>query len=232
MPDKEKSPGRVAHGKKFNYRHGLSRHPLYQKWKDARRRCAERKEYIEAGITMQVDWLDDPTSFICYLEGFLPPRQPGQSLDRIDPNRGYEEGNLRWASPRVQRLNQRRMQDTAQGLQQSPPAGYSWSEVGCLCPIEEQRVCPCSPGYRWGDHKFDPSTLPPKAGAKFDPSTLRPNADAEFDDKCLEPFIRDEAIRATAQALEESERGEPARLERAIQMLAMQIKFGDFFGDA
>ena len=37
----------------------------------------------------------------------LPIRTKGQTLDRIDNNGHYEEGNLRWADRTTQRLNQR-----------------------------------------------------------------------------------------------------------------------------
>lgn len=38
-------------------------------------------------------------------------RPPGRTLDRIDPDRNYEPGNVRWATKREQRWNRRDMRE-------------------------------------------------------------------------------------------------------------------------
>lgn len=91
--------------------HGYSRHPYYPRWSDIVRRCTRPdhpawKNYGGRGISMAPEWMTDPGAFCRYLEG-LGPRPPKYTLDRVDNNGNYEPGNLRWASRKTQRVNQR-----------------------------------------------------------------------------------------------------------------------------
>jgi hypothetical protein len=38
---------------------------------------------------------------------YVDDAPPGKTLDRIDNNRGYEPGNVKWSTPREQLLNRR-----------------------------------------------------------------------------------------------------------------------------
>lgn len=51
-------------------------------------------------------WKDDLLAFEKYIVT-LGPKKPGDTLDRIDNDKGYEPGNLRWASVTQQRENRR-----------------------------------------------------------------------------------------------------------------------------
>jgi len=44
-------------------------------------------------------------------KGKMPTGRPEYSIDRIDVNKGYEPGNIRWASWREQALNQRKIHE-------------------------------------------------------------------------------------------------------------------------
>jgi hypothetical protein len=61
------------------------------------------REPPELPITVCEEWQHNFQNF--HREAGDPP--PGKSLDRIDNDRGYEPGNIRWATPAVQRANQR-----------------------------------------------------------------------------------------------------------------------------
>lgn len=65
------------------------------------RRCRVRPDYIAAGRTVDPIYIEDPTALVREI-GECPP---GFTLDRIDNSRGYEPGNLRWASKIQQARN-------------------------------------------------------------------------------------------------------------------------------
>jgi hypothetical protein len=92
------------------HRHGLKHHPLYAVWSGARSRCLNKNDpsyphYGARGITMYSAWVDDPGSFIAWIEENLGPRHEGMSIDRIDNDGNYEPGNLRWATKAEQLRN-------------------------------------------------------------------------------------------------------------------------------
>ena len=83
----------------------------YTIWKGIRRRCGivptsqnhkPNKLYADKAIYMCEDWVDDFPVFFAYV-GQVP--DPSYSLDRIDNNKGYEPGNVRWATPKEQANN-------------------------------------------------------------------------------------------------------------------------------
>ena len=93
--------------KKREY-HGLSKHPLYPVWANIKQRCTNPKSqgfklYGGRGITMQPEWAASFTEFLKDV-GECPS---GCSLDRIDNTKGYERGNVRWATPHEQSNNTR-----------------------------------------------------------------------------------------------------------------------------
>jgi len=93
-------------------KHGLSKTKLYQTWADIKQRCYSDlnqhwKWYGARGIKMYEGWIDDPVSFIQYVESLPDCHIAGLSLDRIENDRDYEPGNLRWASKEQQANNTR-----------------------------------------------------------------------------------------------------------------------------
>jgi hypothetical protein len=89
------------------HRHGQSNPPTpeYASYQSARGRCTNPRNkawgnYGRRGIEMRFSSFEE---FLAH----IGPRPPGTTLDRIDNNRGYEPGNVRWATPSVQASNRR-----------------------------------------------------------------------------------------------------------------------------
>jgi len=77
-----------------------------------KRRCHDPKStsyprYGARGIEVFQAWREDFSAFKAYLDSAIGPRPSEKhTLDRIDNDRGYEPGNLRWATRKQQRENQ------------------------------------------------------------------------------------------------------------------------------
>lgn len=81
-------------------RHGLSRTPEYRAWQTMRHRCTSPESpawesYGGRGITIAPEWLNDPAAFIAHIG---PRPSARHEVDRIDNDRGYEPGNVRWVT--------------------------------------------------------------------------------------------------------------------------------------
>ncbi|HCI1171276.1 TPA: AP2 domain-containing protein [Enterococcus faecium] len=93
--------------------HGLTSNKLdkkcYTAWKDIKTRCYNFKnrfyfQYGARGILLDDKWMDSPVEFVAYVQA-LPNFGPSMSIDRVDNNKGYVEGNLRWATKAEQVRN-------------------------------------------------------------------------------------------------------------------------------
>lgn len=85
--------------------------PEYRAWNSMKYRCLNpnSKDYNNwggKGVKIHQEWIDSFELFFKYI-GKKP--SPIYSLDRINPYGDYEPGNVRWATPQEQRINQRRM---------------------------------------------------------------------------------------------------------------------------
>jgi DNA-directed RNA polymerase subunit RPC12/RpoP len=106
-------------------KHGKSRKSgtLYDRWRNARQRCTnenhhEYERYGGRGITFSeefddfVVWENYITSLQSYTDNW---RKLDLTIDRIDPDKGYEKGNLRWAEKTTQSVNQRKCKNNKSG---------------------------------------------------------------------------------------------------------------------
>lgn len=90
---------------------GLSRSKEYASWTGMNDRCHNPstpafQQYGARGITVCPEWRfpDGLQSFLAHIGG-MPA--PGLSVDRIDNSKGYEPGNVRWATRQEQSRNRR-----------------------------------------------------------------------------------------------------------------------------
>lgn len=84
--------------------------PEYRVWKNILTRCTNPRRhnahcYALRGIAVCARWRD---SFEAFLEDVGPRPSARHSIDRIDNDRGYEPGNVRWVTPAEQSRNTRR----------------------------------------------------------------------------------------------------------------------------
>jgi len=93
--------------------HGMTDHPWYLRWNSMRNRCnnpTNRDYHLYGGRGIKVcpQWDDFPT-YVRDVEALGPPPSPEHTtIDRIDNDGIYEPGNIRWATQKEQRANQRR----------------------------------------------------------------------------------------------------------------------------
>lgn len=98
----------VANGKSF-LRHGMSKHPLYQVWRNMKARCYDpkRKDYKDyggRGIRMCRAWLTSDNFLKWALDAGY---ERGLTIERRNKNKNYTPGNCSWVTMRVQVNNRR-----------------------------------------------------------------------------------------------------------------------------
>lgn len=84
--------------------------PEYRAWHNALRRCRpggpDADCYYDRGIRVAPEW-HGREGFARFLAHIGPRPSAAHSLDRADNDRGYEPGNVRWATRSEQRRNSR-----------------------------------------------------------------------------------------------------------------------------
>jgi len=89
--------------------HGLGGTVEYMAWTNMLARCSNpaRNDYYRyggVGVTVCQEWR---ASFLAFYQHIGPRPGPDYSVDRIDVLRGYEPGNVRWATRTEQQNNKR-----------------------------------------------------------------------------------------------------------------------------
>ena len=82
--------------------------PTYVSWQKMKERCNNPNHvryycYGGRGIKVCAQW---DKSFVVFLK-YMGERPQGMTLDRVNSNKGYEPGNVRWATLSQQNKNRR-----------------------------------------------------------------------------------------------------------------------------
>ncbi len=112
-------------GQTLSMTHGCAvvsrRSKEYRAWGAMKDRCrpehAQHRDYYDRGITVCSEWARSFVAFLSHV-GMAPGSE--YSIDRIDNDKGYEPGNVRWATPAEQARNRR---TATQGNQRSALQG-------------------------------------------------------------------------------------------------------------
>lgn len=99
--------------------HSTKTNSLYSRWSNIKDRCynynnKQYNYYGGRGIQMDRGWVDDFDAFESYILS-LPNADKGLTIDRINNDGNYEEGNLRWATGSLQVINRRRLKSNKSG---------------------------------------------------------------------------------------------------------------------
>lgn len=83
--------------------------PEYYCWNNIRQRCTlphhpSYKNYGARGIRLCDEWINDFKAFLSHVG---PRPGPKHTIDRIDNDRGYEPGNVRWTTRAINQRNRR-----------------------------------------------------------------------------------------------------------------------------
>lgn len=114
-------------------RSGLSTSPTYITWAAMRRRCSDVRhpryaDYGGRGVQVCARWDDPVTGFEAFLAD-VGLRPEGKTLDRVDVDRGYEPGNVKWSTLQEQRWNRRDMKKLAVEREEAMSEQAYWDEL-------------------------------------------------------------------------------------------------------
>lgn len=89
--------------------HGMSRTPEYRVWASMIDRCTATSRgharYFDRGIRVCAAWRRAVTGFTSFFAHVGPRPSEKHTLDRIENDKGYKPGNVRWATWREQANN-------------------------------------------------------------------------------------------------------------------------------
>ena len=100
--------------------HGMSKSKEHKSWCKIKERClnpndSEYKNYGAVGIKIFEQWAHSFEEFIAHI-GVMPKDGNKYSCDRIDNSKGYEPGNVRWATAAQQARNKGKMKNNTSGV--------------------------------------------------------------------------------------------------------------------
>lgn len=112
--------------------HGMHDTKEYRSWVSMKTRCynSNHQEYFrygDKGVTVCDRWRQ---SFSNFYKDMGDKPSPRHTLDRINPEKGYEPGNCRWATPYEQTMNRRKNKNNKSGYVGVSGSPYGWRAYG------------------------------------------------------------------------------------------------------
>lgn len=123
------------------YKHGMRNSPEYNSWAHMIQRCTNPKNsawknYGGRGITVCEQWVND---FQAFLKCVGEKPSPDLSIERIENDKGYEPGNVKWATKSEQSLNRRKY--VHQKKKTHCPYGHAYDEKNTRVMKGGERRC-------------------------------------------------------------------------------------------
>lgn len=158
MPSCGCEKSRVA--RELKQKDGYSNHPFARLHKAIMRRChspndANYHKYGARGIYVCEKWQDRGAFCTDALAEMGPRPSPAHSIDRIDTFRGYEPGNVRWATYKEQSRNSRRScldeNDVVAILAMHETGRFSNGDIAEAFSVSARNIRSILMGGIWGD---------------------------------------------------------------------------------
>lgn len=98
--------------------HRMSKTKEYKSWAKIKERifshsCADYKDYGAVDLTMQPEWVNNFQAFLSHIGKM--PTDDRYTVNRLDNNLGYVEGNVEWATDKAQARNKGRSRNNSSG---------------------------------------------------------------------------------------------------------------------
>lgn len=137
--------------KKREKYHGMKDTLVYNSWRKIKERCFNEKDpmyqnYGAKGISMKKEWAEDFKSFYNYIGDPPDDGKEYRSIDRIDNSKGYEDGNIRWATTTMQARNKTLSRVNTTGV-----VGVTWEDK--VHPNKEKSTRYAVAQWKWLDGK-------------------------------------------------------------------------------
>jgi hypothetical protein len=139
--------------------HGETKPPTaeYRAWKNLRNRCnnpCEKDKAIYSNITVHSEW-EGPDGYLNFLKHIGRRPSSEHSVDRIDGSKGYEPGNVRWATKAEQARNRIKGQRYITAIGKTMILEDWAKELGCSHSIILNRIT-----YGWSEEKAVTTPVP------------------------------------------------------------------------
>jgi hypothetical protein len=141
-------------------RHGLARKGatdrMFFVWQAMKRRCYNQSDpsfsnYGGRGIQVHPEWIADAGAFCRHMG---PRPSAGHTVERIDNEKGYEPGNVRWATRKEQARNTRQCKLNGSDIpfiRYWIARGYSLTSIGRAFGVSRRLITDIGTGKAWRD---------------------------------------------------------------------------------